>query len=245
MLNKDFILEQIGKHCDLSEDLCEGTFFDMVVYPLQRAGCFEGHWFGDYGVSKGVLIFDDLDFVIKIPFYTSFVEGEYDYDEETGEEICICEGGPAGYAFYGTRVGEYEKENDWDYCETETQYYEVAQADNVEEFFAKTWLLGKVCGWPIYAQAKAVIFNSRECWTSRANKTYSDELRKSARTVREGMYFEANSEWIMDCIEYYGEERTAQFISFCDNWCIDDLHDANIGYVNGAPCIIDYSCYNS
>ena len=246
MLNEKFILEKIEKYCELNENLSSGTFYEQVVRPLENSEEFNQYdWTYDSGVSKGVLIFDDLDFVIKIPFYAEwFEEEEIDYDEENDEPI-YADGYTSEYAFEGTQVEGFVKENNWDYCETETLVYEVAKRNSMEEHFAQTYLIGFAKGWPIYAQVRACMFRSEESYSTRSKKNYTKEERETARKIREDERFYLDEEWLMDFIAYWGEERMLQFINFCNQWFIDDLHGGNLGYVCGVPCLVDYSSYNN
>lgn len=244
MLNKDYILECIKKYCRLEEDLSEGEFYYLVVEPLENAKCFpEGAWTYDSGVTKGVLIFDDLDYVIKIPFYCEWLEGDGYYDSEDNW-VCECEEGPSGYPFGGCQVEGYIHDNDWDYCETEQYRYLEAEKANMEEYFAKTWFLASVNDWPIYAQTKACMFRSEDSRTTRSKRNYTDKEHETARAVMDNEHFYVNKEWVMDFIAYYGVDRLVAFIKFCDEQLIDDLHDGNLGYICGIPCLVDYSSFN-
>ena len=245
MLNEKFILEQIEKYCRLDEELSEGTFYEKVVVPLEASTEFNQYdWTYDYGVSKGVLIFNDLDYVIKIPFYAEWFEGyEVDYDEENDEPI-YEDGYTADCPFQGVEVEGFIKENSWDYCETETLIYEVAKRNSMEDHFAKTYMIGYANHWPIYAQVRACMLRSEESYTTRSKKNYTEEERETANAIRDNEKFYLDEEWLMDFIAFWGKERMLQFIKFCNDWFIDDLHGGNLGYVNGIPCLVDYSSYN-
>ena len=67
-------------------------------------------------------------------------------------------------------------------------------------------------------------------------------LRKSflPRTRRK-MY---PGRWMLDFFIYFGEEMMEKFAQFCFDWNIHDLHDGNIGYHGGVPCLVDYSSYD-
>ena len=241
MLNKDFILEQIEKHCTLDTRLCEETFYSMVVEPLECSDLGEFDY--DSGATKGVLVFDELDYVIKIPFYCEYYEGYSDWDDETEEWVEVEEGGPSEEPFSGVEVEGFVHHNPWDYCETEQYRYQVAERYGVEEYFAKTWFLGKVNGWPIYAQVKANMFCSQSSYESRSKREYSEKEKESANTVKKSTGFYLDTEWVIDFLNYFNEAKYIALANFCEEWDIEDLHNGNIGYVNGAPCIVDYSSY--
>ena len=246
MLNKEYILEKINEYCTLNEQLSEETFYDMVVEPLDHNNCFEGYsWTWATGVTKGVLIFDELDYVVKIPLYCEYYEGYSDWDEETEEYVVIEEGGPTEEPFSGVQVEGYIHDNDWDYCETESYRYLEAEKHDVSEYFAKTWYIGSVKDWPIYAQIRANMYCSLESCSVRSRKNYSNEERESVKSIKEATHFYVSDEWMIDFINYWGEDALMNLINFCDEWFIDDLHDGNLGYICGAPCLVDYSSFDA
>ena len=242
MLTKEYILEQLDKYCSLNETLCEGTFYEQVVSPLEDANCFED-WVWDTGVTKGVLIFGSLDFVIKISFYCEFYEGEGGYYDEDDNWIEEEPGEPSGYAFNGVSVEGYCHENPWDYCETEEIRYKIAEKSGLAEHFAQTWSIGEVNHWPIYAQMKACMFRSESYYSTRTRKDYSQKERESVKSIKDATKFWVEDEWLIDFLNYWGQDRTMEFIKFCQDWFIDDLHSGNLGYICGVPCLVDYSSF--
>lgn len=244
MLNKDFILEKLNEHCEFNRYLCEETFFDMVVSPLEVASCFQKNtWTWDTGVTKGVLIFDELDYVIKIPFGCEYLEEEAYYDDNDNWVVEV-EGGPNDYMFSGVQVEGFIHNNEWDYCETEFLRYQVAQKNAIEDCFAQIWFLGVVQAWPIYAQIKACMFRSESSRSARSQKNYSNAERETAKTIQNTAKFYVEEEWLIDFLNYWGQEKLLDFIKFCQDWEIDDLHPGNLGYVCGVPCVVDYSSFN-
>lgn len=247
MLTKEYILDNMKKYCkiDTNTDLCLGNFYDLVISPLEKANCFKDyHMSYDNGLSKGVIIFDELDYVIKIPFVCSWYEEETEWDEEKDECVVICEGGPSGYPFGGVEVEGYCFHNDWDHCETELYRYCEAEKSGLEEHFAKIWFLDCINGWPIYAQSKACMYNTEDSYSSRSRKHYTDKERATANAIQSSSHFYIAQEWMMDFIQYWGKDKLLDFIKFCDEWFIDDLHDGNIGYICGVPCLVDYGSFS-
>ena len=243
MLNKEYILECLNKYCVFDDELCAGNFEEKIITPLKNAKCFND-WTFDSGLSKGVLIFGELDYVIKIPFSAEWIEeDEYFYETEDGTTEYETCGGCPGDLFCGVEVEGYSKRNSWDYCETEELRYLVAKKNGLAEHFAEIVFLGEAGGWPIYCQARACMFNSDASTLSRINRTYTENDRKSVETIQKetGMYL--NNEWLLDFLIFYGNERLFDFLRFCDEQKISDLHDGNIGYINGIPCLVDYSSY--
>ena len=213
MLTEKEILSVLEKYCELDEDLCEGSFYDKVVRPLELSGKFND-WTYDSGVSKGVLIFGELDFVIKIPFYCEWIEEEGFYNSQD-EWVCEYDAGPSGCPFCGVEVEGYCHKNPWDYCETEAYRYFEAQKQGMEGYFAKTWFIGEVNGgWPIYAQTRANMYYSADSYESRSRRQYSDGERDTVKSIQNATRFYVDDIWLMDFVAYYGEEELKNFILF-------------------------------
>lgn len=250
-LSKEYILDCISKYCSLN-GLTEYSFEHQVVIPLQANKCFE-NWTHAAGVTKGVLIFNDLDYVIKIPFYGSdeYVESHYedtygnwayptDPDDEkyryveSVEDICPFTGADC--------------EDGWNYCEVETFISERAAEEGMQEHFAVTEFFGLVNNYPIYKQKRCCMFDEMRTSTKMAEydkRTPSDyETVKKAKSKLD-FYDISNDDWVLDFLIYWGEEKLKQLGEFLFKYDIGDLHSGNIGYLNGAPCIVDYSSYHS
>ena len=50
-----------------------------------------------------------------------------------------------------------------------------------------------------------------------------------------------NAWWITDFLAMYGEEEFKALSDFLREMQIDDLRDCNVGYLDGAPILFDYS----
>jgi len=244
MLTKEYILSELEKHGQFNEDLSTGTFYDQIIAPLERAESFKGYeWFWDDGCSKGVIVFKELNFVIKIPFYCEYYEGEGGYYDSQDNWVEGYDGEPSGSPFAGVQVEGYCHNNEWDYCETESIRYEVAEKNDMADHFARTWLLGEVRGWPIYAQTKACMFLSAASCEIRSKRNYTQQERDVASKAKKDNCIHLADEWVMDFISFWGVDRFSAFSCFLDEWEITDLHAGNLGYVNGIPCLVDYSSY--
>ena len=267
-MTKEYIIECLHKYCDFSGELTEENFYDYIIRPLMEAECFEKKdWSYANGVTKCVLLFSGFDFVVKIPFngYESCGEGHY-YDNN-GEKVSWTAAhyetrNTAGNVkFYRTRQDVYwdngefefyefhgaECEYGWDYCEVETIKYADAEAEGVEKFFAKTERVGYVGQWkhPVYIQERCVTFDdetSSESGERFHNRTEAD-FEKVKTLQDEVGYVSISQNWLLDAIIYYGVELVKKFLIFCENFNISDLHSGNVGYRNGAPCLLDYSSY--
>ena len=248
-ITKEYILNCLDKYCHFSKELCDNSSFADIVEPLQTANCFEaGSWTWDSGVSKLVLIFSGLNFVVKIPFVGEEEWEEY-YDEETDEYIEE----KSKYCFYPfhldcapDRVIDRYGSDNWDYCDIEADRYNLASDRGLKECFAKTEFLGWAQHYPIYIQERAVMFDSDEEKTKRtSNKEFYelDSNKSKVDSLREKSKLYINSVWTLDFFFYYGEDMFEALGKFCAEVDIDDLHCGNLGYINGRPCLVDYSSY--
>ena len=160
----------LDKYCCF-EELTESNFYELIISPLEDAECFD-HWDYASGATKLVLIFKELDYVIKIPF-----QGYYEYREShwTTPSANYYNAQDLAEGYYScnsadirARGGVYHDESDefyefcgchnskngWDYCLAEAEIYSQGVADNFGSMFAATILLGEVQGYPIYRQEK-------------------------------------------------------------------------------------------
>lgn len=192
---------------------------DKVEEPLLREGL---NFYWAEGASKYVIIPEkmDKDLVIKIP-YSGVIDSFGEYEEFCGAISDTC-------AF------------DWDYCKVECDIFQKAKERDLEMCFAKTELIGTIKGYPIYAQEKAVIWENIHNYED-YDERERDEIEEKTRSSGHRCF---NSAWLLDFLDYYGEEIFNMFLDFIDDMCIDDLHSGNIGYINDRPVLVDYSDFN-
>lgn len=175
-----------------------------------------------YGASKFVLIPDNYDFVIKIPFKgTYYHTSEEDWDEDGFERFIYA-----------------DSDNGWDYCEAETKRYELAENKGFNQFLAKTELLGYINDYPVYIQEKCVIFSQTDALSYHSN----EEKSKTIATLGKRDFW-INIDWLTDVRLYYGEDAFWFFINFIRDEEWDDLREDNIGYIGSQPVLVDYSGY--
>lgn len=183
------------------------------------------------GATKMVIVNDNCDFVIKIPFYGKQTY-DYDSDEYVYEDFLHADNGYNG----------------WDYCLTETNIYNMAVKAGVEEFFPETYEYQEGYGIfpPVYIQKKMIL------WEDSEYKFKTEEEKYEALTTYESIFgFCGNTSnrmppyiFIYICLNYYGEDKTRNLLYFikCHNDIINDLHYNNIGVRNdGSPIIFDFS----
>ena len=244
---KKYILECLDKYCDFNE-LSEQTYEYKIIDALLAAGCFKHlDWTYDAGVTKCVLIFSGLDFVVKIPFRGCH---EYEYErwnDETQEYEELEEDNEKFYDFNlysaGPEMAERYAEDHWDYCDIELDRTHLAEEEGLLDCFAPVELLGFAKEYPIYIQKRAVMFDSSEARTARSKKERSDEDFKWAEEIRQAGFMYVDSEWTLDFLYYFGVEIYRKLDAFCEKYGIEDLHMGNIGYIDGRPCLVDFSSY--
>ena len=200
------------KECDFT-DLDEDNFYDDFVYSFKNK--YKNNFKSNSGATKGVLIFQDLGFVIKIPF--QWCGGDRLYGAEEGDEC-------------------------WDYCSQESHRYEMAVKQDVEKAFLSTEFVMWINDYPIYIQEIAEPLESIHD-NSHSSSTNQDK-DKVTNIIDDNCFNCINIEWEADLYVYYGEDYYIRLKNFIENYEIEDLRSSNIGYVGKAPVIFDYAGFN-
>lgn len=202
----------------------EADFYSIVVQPFSEK--YKKPFDYATGATKGVLIFEQLGFVIKIPFcrnsedcYYNSVYGEY--------ECCYFTGA--------------DTDNGWDYCEAEANKYERAEEEGLAQCFAKTKKIGDIDGYPIYMQELADIYKSIDYQSSHTE----EDSRQVSSICNSNNFYMFNLEWLSDAFHFYGEKVFHKLLEFIRTVGINDLHDGNIGYIGNRPVLVDYSSFDS
>ncbi len=199
------------------DELDQYSFDDDVLYPFKDN--YTKLFKSATGATKGVLIFENFGFVIKIPFI--FCDGD---------EMC----------------GASDGIHNWDYCSQEVCRYEMAEEEGFGDIFLETDLLDTINNHPIYIQPYADIlggmdsdnYNSNHRSGTDVDATLAKEIDNSEN------YTMLDSSWEADFLVRYGIEMFKKFkIYIKDNW-INDLRDDNIGYIGKNPVLIDYAGFN-
>lgn len=179
------------------------------------------------GVSKMVIIPEESDFVIKIPF-----DGQYDYECHEEDDSIECK---TWYPFI--HAGWKFHTSDWDYCDAEVAIYEKAATYKIEEFFLENIQVEEILGRPIYIQKKAVSINEG----GNSGKEASPEAKENYCYCRPE-YEYMDRDWVEAAIDYYGLDDVIKLKNFIDEYQLRDFHSGNLGYTsNGKPVIIDYA----
>lgn len=188
--------------------------------------------FGDYqvenGISKAVIIFDNLPFVIKIPFNGTW-HYEYDYDEANDEWI---EADRDFYSFCCARAYDTS-----DYCWNEYDKIKMAQERGYGQLFPDMEQIWEdKNGRHFYIQEKVQ--------TSRrgSSKEVSENSKARAKSM-DTQYKICNDTWRASVIEFYSEALWISFVNWNDAGVLgylDDMHGSNYGYrFDGTPVLID------
>ena len=75
----------------------------------------------------------------------------------------------------------------------------------------------------------------------RINKTVRPKM---CEKIRCGMYYDGlDRNWLSMVISLYGKRFCRSLEKWSKENRVNDLHNANIGYVKGKPVILDYSGY--
>lgn len=214
-----YILDGLADCC--FEELCnensESLIYDNVANDYENF---------DIGATKMVLIPDDADYVVKIPFSHSLADvakwneelGEYEYESYCEEFTCAPFGGG------------------WDYCHSEVEVYYLAQEHNVAQYFLPIQHIGDVNGHPIYVQEKVEMYDYFS--TKSHSRDDEDSAKDSCKSRNLDMF---NVSWCTDFILTYGIDAFADLDEFFNVIGLTDLHDGNIGYYHGVPVIVDYA----
>ena len=221
IINKFFSL--IGEDWDFYIDY-ESSYLGELVNCIPGCSLY-------IGATKMVIVNDNCDFVIKIPFY-----GQQAYNSDSDEYV------------YEDFVHADNGYNGWDYCLTETNIYNMAVKEGVKEFFPETYEYqeGYDVFPPVYIQKKMML------WEDSGYEFESEEEKYEALTTYESIFgFCGNTNNRMPpyiftyiCLNYYGEDETRNLLYFNKrhNDIINDLHCNNIGVKNdGSPIIFDFS----
>lgn len=204
-------------YCFLDE-LEQDTFESDVICSFEEHYKKPFNW--DNGASKGVLIFKNYGFVIKIPF---------NYCD--GDELC----------------GASEGESNWDYCSQEENRYIQAKKHGLSKLFLQTSWIGEVDEHPIYIQLIAEPLDKLDYSKSKKSnrsKSSDDEIKIVKMINEENDYNWIDTEWEADVFTMYGGKYYHKFKQYIKNNYIEDLRDANIGYVGLYPVILDYAGFD-
>ena len=218
---------EIVKNLDLPRDFGIDAEDDFDTYDIEEqiSDVVNGDFFVTNGVSKMVIVPNELPFVIKIPFNGRYTYGDNYYNEEDEDDT---------YFFY-FMMAESELSED-DYCAKELELTAEIKAEGFGEFVPDMMYVGKCCGHNVYIQDKVKPMN--EC--SKTIHPTEDSLNKSRQI--DAPFLDA---WAALVIDTYGEDNYNKFLEWArenEPDVLSDMHTSNYGInYNGKPIIFDLS----
>ena len=217
LTNKDIeVAREIAMHLDLPQEFGGSEDLDESEYEYKFQDFIEGDFHVSCGVSKLVIVIDELPFVIKIPF-----NGRWEMDWDDDDNLYFCEFSEACDA------------DATDYCLDELQKTLSIQDSGYGYFVPDMIDIGMYCGRNVYIQEKVKpLCECRKLQTSEDSLTKAKERNHVFRT-----------DWIARVFDLYGEEKWNEFISFLKCWepeVLSDMHSGNYGVTpDGAPVLFD------
>lgn len=116
-------------------------------------------------------------------------------------------------------------------------YYLQAMGRGLEEFLVpiETYCTDSGVEYGVQEKVERCYFDS--------SKEFSAEVKESYKRINSKFHIlnVFSEEVFKFFIQYYGEELSEEFYSFCYKNGIDDIHGGNFGYLNGALVIFDYA----
>lgn len=129
----------------------------------------------------------------------------------------------------------------------ECEMYKLAVERGIECFFPKTELLVQVGDVGVYVQELVqlqmcnVRYEKKKEWNTKHSTVTDKIIEKAGR----GMYSRPDYTWLRMAISYYGKRRIRELGKLTKEYKINDLHDANIGFMGRElrPVLLDFSGY--
>ena len=189
----------------------------------------------DSGISKAVILIKDTPFVIKMPFFKYYDDACYWSDDEDFYYDL------QGASNINLGINSEADIPDWDYCHLESVIYQLALQEGLGAYFAEEGYLGTIDLTPVYYQTRCTPMSEMTIdYDSADYEKKSNKSRKICENLKVDCF---NSLWISDFIDMYGEEEFKRLNTFLERYEIKDLRICNIGYLDGAPILFDYSGY--
>lgn len=137
----------------------------------------------------------------------------------------------------------------YDECEREYQNYLASKECGISVLFPKTEIFCTIGRNTLYIQEK-VDFSADET----PRKIY-DKYRNMTKTVKYDLVSKVDDHcygntsidglWLKMLILLYGKKVTKKFENFTNKYKINDLHRANVGYINNRPVVLDFSGFGN
>lgn len=240
---------QLDNPSDFEYDaFSEKEFMKLCDYIRANGSPAQSNFHFSTGVSKGVIIPANKDYVIKIPFscdldkdYSTFYttggvrtwQTSYNYDSRQFENAYNPITGYCGH----------------NYCAVEAAVYEMAVWESIDYMFAPTTLITDSISIPIYKQMKVLPLDE-DCGAS-TDADFNSATNAEIQIVDEISSYDSAG-WMPQFFIYwlyktYGVENTMQLFCFLDDNDINDFHEGNIArdLTNGLPILMDYSGFHN
>ena len=128
---------------------------------------------------------------------------------------------------------------DWDYCRLESVIYQLAVEEGLGAYFAEEAYLGSIGDSPVYYQTRCTPLT--EMTIDRDSREYKRKENKSRKVCEKLHIYCFDEMWIADFLEMYGKKEFKRLNDFLERYEISDLRRCNIGYLDKAPILFDYS----
>lgn len=137
-----------------------------------------------------------------------------------------------------------------DYCAQEVQSYRTAVEYGVEKLLLPIEKVGVTAhGIPLYIQpmyrTSVNDMNRHDC-NKIQQLCQKTTCRYTIAKIRQGCYCSPESNWVSRATQLYGKKFMRSFEKWTKEFRVNDLHNANIGYINGyRPVLVDYAGYEN
>lgn len=135
----------------------------------------------------------------------------------------------------------------------EVAIYQRAMEAGVEKFFPATAFLGKIGKIRFIIQSKvdysvaSMPYALRQKWESKYRNTsprITAKVQKCMNKAACGRYTRTLAHvWMASALTLYGKRAVKEFCEFVIEERINDLHESNVGFLNGKPILIDFCGY--
>lgn len=134
-------------------------------------------------------------------------------------------------------------------CEQEAKAYQSGKKYGIERVLLETrFVYESPNGTRFFMQPKISESHDR---VSRKTRQKAIRINKTVRPkmcekIRNSMYYDdLDRNWLSMVISLYGKRFCRSLEQWSKENHVNDLHNANIGYVKGKPVILDYSGYHN
>ena len=143
-----------------------------------------------------------------------------------------------------------------DYCDKERVFSSILleEYSDIKDLFALCYSLFKRYGIDIYAMERAMVDDSEEKGASRLIDTDRKFLKRKGYDEKEideiisrnySRYYSSGESTVKEILQVSYPPRIYGLLEdFLETFKINDIHRANIGFINNNPVIIDYSGYH-